>query len=135
MRTAVDSSILLDVFVGAGPHLVPAQRGLQEAMAKGSLIVSEVVWAEVRAHFPSEDRFRRAMETLGIMYEASSTEAASEAGRVWARYRKGGGKRQHLIPDFLVAAHASIHADVLLTRDRGFSKRYFKKLKVWDPTA
>jgi len=39
MRTAVDSSILLDEFVGVGPFVGPAQRGLQEAIAKGSLIV------------------------------------------------------------------------------------------------
>ena len=66
MRTAVDSSILLDVFVGVGPLVGPAQRGLQEAIAKGSLIVSEVVWAEVRSHFPSEDRFRQAWKRLGL---------------------------------------------------------------------
>ncbi len=135
MRTAVDSSILLDVFVGLGPFVGPAQRGLQEAIAKGSLIVSEVVWAEVRAHFPSEEILSQAMETLGITYEPCSAVAASEAGRAWARYRKGGGKRQYLTPDFLVAAHASIHADALLTRDRGFSKRYFKNLNIWDPTT
>ena len=38
--------------------------------------MSEVVWAEVRAHFPTEAKFLRAMETLGITYVASSAEAA-----------------------------------------------------------
>ncbi len=134
MKTAVDSSVLFDVFVGAGPYTEVSQKALRSAIAKGSLVVGEVVWAEVRAHFSTENDFRNAMQTLGITYEATSMQGASLAGRAWAQYRLQGGQRQHLLPDFLVAAHALVYADALLTRDRGFSKRYFKKLKVWDPT-
>ncbi len=134
MKTAVDSSVLLDVFVGKEPYLEASQQALRSAIARGSLIVGEVVWAEVRAHFQKEDDFLDAMDTLGVSYQPTSAEAASQAGRAWGQYRKQGGKRQQLIPDFIVAAHALIHAEILLTRDRGFSKRYFRKLKVWDPT-
>ncbi|RPJ86571.1 MAG: PIN domain-containing protein [Acidobacteria bacterium] len=135
MRTAVDSSVLLDVFTGAGPFLQASQNALRRAISEGSLIAGEVVWAEVRASFPSNNEFEEAMNRLGVQYCPSPESAALEAGRAWSAYRQAGGKRQQLIPDFLVASHALMLADRLLTRDRGFSKRYFKKLDVWDPSV
>jgi predicted nucleic acid-binding protein len=135
MRTAVDSSVLLDVFTGAGPFLQSSRDALRKALSEGSLVAGEVVWAEVRSNFPSHSEFEEAMSRLGVQYCPSSEPAALEAGRAWSEYRRAGGKRQQLIPDFLVAAHALMFADRLLTRDRGFSKRYFDKLHVWDPSV
>jgi predicted nucleic acid-binding protein len=45
-----------------------------------------------------------------------------------------GGSRTALVPDFLVAAHAAVRADRLLTRDRGFARRYFRRLRIVDPS-
>ena len=134
MRTAVDSSILLDVFGGSGPYLRGSQAALREAIAAGSLVAGEVVWAELRGHFESDAGLSDAMATLSVRFEASTVAVSMEAGRAWAAYRSGGGTRRQMIPDFLVGAHALVCADRLLTRDRGFSRRYFKNLKVWDPT-
>jgi predicted nucleic acid-binding protein len=38
-----------------------------------------------------------------------------------------------VVADLLVGAHAAHQADRLLTRDRGFFRRYFDDLMVLDP--
>jgi predicted nucleic acid-binding protein len=134
MRTAVDSSVLLDVFSSGTEYVEASQKALRSAIASGSLVAGEVVWAEVRVHFTEDSELLDAMATLGVHFESSNREVAIEAGKAWARYRARGGTRTYLVPDFLVAAHALVRADRLLTRDRGFSRRYFEGLRVWDPT-
>jgi hypothetical protein len=49
------------------------------------------------------------------------------------RYRREGGPRQHLIPDFLIAAHAQVQCNRLAAIDRGYLRRYFPKLKLLIP--
>jgi hypothetical protein len=39
-----------------------------------------------------------------------------------------------VIADFLIGAHATTAADRLLSRDRGFYRRYFKGLTLLDPS-
>jgi len=133
MITAVDTSVLLDVFSAEPSHLIASQNALRMALREGSLVVCDVVVAELRPWFPSGDGCRKALETLGAVFVPTSIDAALLAGETWRSYRSAGGARTHLIPDFLVAAHAKKHADRLLARDRGFYRKWFKGLKVVEP--
>ena len=102
----------------------------------GTLLASEVVWAEVRAHFPTDAEFGRAMDGLGIRFDPCGPEAAAAAGRVWRESRRGAkGPRLRVVGDFLVGAHAQHQTDGLLTRDRGFYRRYFQELRLTDPSS
>jgi predicted nucleic acid-binding protein len=75
------------------------------------------------------------MNQLSASFSPITEAAAIKAADAWRRYRAGGGPRDRIAADFLIAGHASVLADRLLTRDRGFYRRYFAGLRILDPAA
>lgn len=134
MKTAVDASVLLDVLAADKQFGDASREALRSAYDSGALIACDVVWAEVRAHFANDDSFLGAMNLLGVVFDPIPFDAACLAGRLWRQSRKRGASRNRIVPDFLVGAHALDHADALLSRDRGFYRRYFAELSVVDPS-
>ena len=132
MTTAVDSSVLIAIArqeSGAGGWVATLSRALDG----GDLVICEVVAAEVSSLFGNEDRFAHFLGRLGIVFDAVSMRTAIEAGRIFKKYRTDGGPRRHLLPDFLVGAHALVQAGQLAAIDRGYLRRYFPRLKILTP--
>jgi len=131
--TAVDTSVLIDVF-GADPKFGDASANmLRQCLNEGAIVTCDVVWSETRAAFPSDTGFSEAMRVLGIEFSALSVAAANLAGANWKKYRAGGGRRERVIADFMIGAHAATQCDRLLTRDRGYYRKFFSGLAVLEP--
>jgi predicted nucleic acid-binding protein len=137
MKTAVDTSVVLDVLTADATFGAASREALRRAYDQGALVASDVVWAEIRAGFGTEDAFAEALEALGIRFEPMTDEATRLAGRVWRDSRRRGGKATagRVMADLLVGAHASVQADVLLARDGGYFRSRFRGLRVVDPSA
>lgn len=125
--------MLLDL-LGGDPEFGPSSReALRHARREGKLIACDVVWAETGASFDSVEAARSALDALAVEYSPLDADAALQAAQAWRSYRQDGGARERVVADFLVAAHASAHADRLLTRDRGFYRSRFDSLTVLEP--
>lgn len=136
MRTAVDSSVLLDVLSGDEKFGEASRLALKAAYAGGPLLACDIVWAEVSATFGDDRPCGPILSRLGLQFEPVSIAAAERAGRAWRTYRgRKGPRRDRMIADFLIGAHALESADRILSRDRGFFRTYFPDLILVDPSA
>jgi hypothetical protein len=135
MITAIDTNVLLDVLVPDPEYFERSLQALEEAANAGSLVVCDLVYAELCVHFGHQGDCDEFLQQNDIRVEALTREASFLASRLWRSYHHGGGKRTRILTDFLVGAHAQAQASQLLTRDRGFYREIFRSLTLVDPAS
>jgi len=131
---AVDSSVIVELLSDA-EHADAAESALREALARGPVVVCDVVVAEICSSLRDGDQAMQALEDMGIRFSLVEQKSALRAGEMQRRYRSRGGGRQRTVPDFIVGAHALLQCNALITRDATFFRDYFKGLKVIVPTV
>ncbi|HED04196.1 MAG TPA: type II toxin-antitoxin system VapC family toxin [Candidatus Fraserbacteria bacterium] len=154
MITSLDTNVLLDLLIPNVRYAQASQQQLDEALALGSLVIGEVVYAELASQFPTPEELDQFLVEAKIHLEPSGREALQQAAQAWKSYLQRRGKglqcprcgteqqascshcgevitvRQHILSDFLVGAHALVQADHLFTRDLGYYRSYFPQLSL-----
>jgi predicted nucleic acid-binding protein len=133
MITAIDTNVLLDILAPDPEFFDRSVRALEEAAQAGSLVVCDLVYAELCVHFQRPTECAQFLQQNDIRVEPLTREASFLASRLWKTYRREGGKRTRILTDFLVGAHAQVQASQILSRDRGFYREIFRSLPLVDP--
>ena len=136
MRTAIDTNIL-SLFWSGGALAATIATQLSKARADGALVVSAPVFVELSA-IPTGDapRVEKLLGEMNIAVDFDLGEdvwryaATSFAAYAIRRRRSGGGTPKRLPADFVIASHALLQADRLMTRDAGRYGQDFSTLHL-----
>ena len=73
------------------------------------------------------------MSTLGLAVRDVPRPAPFLVAKAFAQYRRRGGSRPQVLPDFFIGAHAAVEGWPLLTRDANRFRTCFPTLEVIAP--
>lgn len=136
MRTAIDSNVISAIWSAETSARKLVQK-LGEAKAEGALLISPFVYAELHAYPGATESFLRGfLATTGVMVDLRLEERIwDETGKRFALYaarrrQPSGDGPKRLLADFLIAAHALVQADRLLTLDPDRYSRDFPEVRL-----
>ncbi len=131
--TLVDTNVVLDV-VTNDPHWAAwSLLALERAALRGPLAINDVIYAELSVRYDRLESLDAMLAQAGLVLEALPRPALFLAGKAFAAYRRRGGPRTGVLPDFFIGAHAAVAGLALLTRDAGRYRGYFPTVNVIAP--
>ncbi|MFD1985394.1 type II toxin-antitoxin system VapC family toxin [Mesorhizobium newzealandense] len=140
--TLVDTNVLLDLVTDDPKRADWSVAQLEAAGLNGPLLINDAVFAELAVRYDRIEDLDARIEDLDAFVDEAGLEIAPMpraalflAGKVFTQYRKSGGSRTGVLPDFFIGAHAAVSGLPLLTRDVGRYRTYFPSLKLITPNS
>lgn len=129
----VDSNILLDIITNDPAWYDWSLAQLDGASLLGPLFINDVVYAEISVRYDRIEDLDGMLAETGLNIVPISQAALFLAAKVFTQYRKSGGTRSGVLPDFFIGAHAAVSGVSLLTRDPKRFRTYFKSVTLISP--
>lgn len=129
----VDSNVLLDVFDKDAVWLDWSLTHLRNSALRDELAINAVVYAEISSRFAAPAELDELLGEMKIGVLEIPRAAAFLAGKAFVYYRRRGGARANILPDFFIGAHALALGCSLLTRDTRRYAVYFPTLALIAP--
>jgi predicted nucleic acid-binding protein len=128
-----DSNILLDVITENPDWGAWAQTALNQWGQRGPLLINPVIYAELAPEYPAIEELDAAIADVGLEFREIPRAALFLAAKAHVLYRRRGGTRVGVSPDFFVGAHAAVLGIPLLTRDPWRVRGYFPSVRLITP--
>jgi predicted nucleic acid-binding protein len=129
----VDTNVLVDVLQDDPQWADWSISQLRAQASIHQLVINPIIYAEMSLSFLTLEGLDSAVSTLALELREIPRPALFLAAKAYAQYRKRGGSKLQVLPDFFIGAHAAVEGWPLLTRDASRFKTYFPTLEVVAP--
>jgi predicted nucleic acid-binding protein len=131
--TLVDTNVILDLVTNDPEWSGWSIAQLEEAALKGPLCINDVVYAELSVRYDRTEDLEAMLDDAAVEVARTPRDALFLAGKVFVQYRKSGGARTGVLPDFFIGAHGAVSGLPLLMRDGGRYRTYFPSMALIAP--
>jgi predicted nucleic acid-binding protein len=129
----VDTNVLFDYLSEDEEWFDWSAAMLSDLANRGRLAINPIVFAEVSVRFDAIEAVHEVLPADYFLRLPLPWEAAFLASKAFVRYRRRGGTRTSVLPDFFIGAHAAVSGLTLLTRDARRYRSYFPRLDIISP--
>jgi predicted nucleic acid-binding protein len=131
--TLVDSNVLLDLITEDEQWCAWSSQALEQAADRGPLVINPVIYAEVSVRFSRIEDLERVLPATDFVRSPLPWPAAFLAAKCFQEYRRHGGTKGSVLPDFFIGAHAAVSRIALLSRDARRYRTYFPTVALIAP--
>lgn len=129
----VDTSVVLDVLQDDPVWATWSIAQMRAHAQLHELVINPVIYAELSAAFSRMEALDEVLAQLQLTLQPIPKPALFLAGKAFVAYRRRGGTRTQVLPDFFIGAHAAVQGWPLLTRDPRRFRSAFVGLTVVAP--
>jgi len=126
----VDTNVLIDVLEDDPQWAEWSVAQLRAQSKIHEFAINAIVYAELSLAFERLEELDDAVMRLGLNLLEIPRPALFLAGRAFLTYRKVGGTRSNVLPDFFIGAHAAVARLAIVTRDARRYANYFPAVKL-----
>lgn len=131
----VDTNVLLDVVTDDPKWADWSQHQLEAASLRDRLIINTVIYAELSIRYERIEELDEILGETEIAVVEIPRPALFLAGKVFRDYRRRGGTKSGVLPDFFIGAHAAVARFPLLTRDATRYRSYYPTAELIAPRS
>ena len=126
----IDTNVLIDL-LGNDPVWADWSRNQLNVLgAIDTMAINEFVYAELSPSHRRREDLDAFLGRTRLALVRTPRAALFVAGNVFRQYRRAGGPRTSVLPDFFIGAHAMVSGVRLLTRDPRRYRSYFPGIEL-----
>jgi len=129
----VDTNVILDVVQDDPVWAEWSQGQLDTWAVRDEVAINAVIYAELSIAYARIEELEDTIDTAELRLLEMPREALFLAGKAFLAYRKRGGTRTGVLPDFFIGAHAAVLELPLLTRETARYRTYFPGVALSTP--